>query len=167
MCPQVTQEDLDGCWQRPPKSEVLHYSHKLRLAAPVIAPAAILALVVQADAFQDSTNLPNVVSILPRTRADAIAQGRRGPTVADIFDYHLNTRPPTSTRPQPTVDFTYVEDLEDVLQPRALTGGSMQHDEDWYRLVACHDPWAGDSPLRGPVYQPGILSGKWAGRLLV
>jgi hypothetical protein len=43
-------------------------------------------------------------------------------------------------------------------------GGSKNGDEDWYRLVACHDPRDGDMPLRGVVYRLGSIAGSWAGR---
>ncbi|KAF8903700.1 hypothetical protein CPB84DRAFT_1961070 [Gymnopilus junonius] len=165
----VIPENPTGCWQPPSKSEVVHYSHRLVLSAPVVAPAAILSLVVQADTFQDSANIPGSVNRLPQNRASAIAQGRSGPTAADIIDYHLNTRPPTLKRCNPVIDPCYVESLEEEELKATVqsTGGSVTHDEDWYRLVACYDPWVGDMPLRGIVYKPGTLAGRWAGRLLV
>ena len=45
--------------------------------------------------------------------------------------------------------------------------GSKSCDDDWYRLVACHDPRDGDMPLRGVVYRLGSIAGSWAGRFQV
>lgn len=46
---------------------------------------------------------------------------------------------------------------------------SERHDEDWYRLVGCHEPFALDaeSILRGPVFSPGTFSGPWEGLISV
>ncbi|KDR78686.1 hypothetical protein GALMADRAFT_244185 [Galerina marginata CBS 339.88] len=171
LCNSLSRGDITG-WQSSPTSEIVHYSHRVQLVSPVVAPAAVLSLVVQADSFQDQTNIPLFTSQLPLTRADAITQGQTGPTVADVLDFHLNTRPPTLTRCKLVIDGEFIEDLE-VIQDAYVDSnesgrqGSFRHDEDWYRLAACHDPWIGDLPLRGVVYTPGMLAGCWAGRLLV
>ncbi|KAF8963146.1 hypothetical protein BDZ97DRAFT_1051779 [Flammula alnicola] len=154
-----------------PRSEIIHYSHRLQLAAPVIAPAAIMALVVRADSVQDLTNVPRVSHDLPRNRAEAIAQGHNGPTAADIFDFHLNNRIHIVDRCQPVLDTRFIEDLDvddesDTAASCEVNTGSKRHDQDWYRLVACHDPWVGDMPLRGVVYGLGSMAGSWAGRLI-
>lgn len=153
-------------------SEIVHYSHRLRLASPVVAPAVIQRLAVQADSFQTITNFPReLMESLPPSRADAPEGGL---TAHHVEDFHLNNRPYLFAKCHLVISTRYLEDLEvaeeDTVSEageEACRRGSLCHDADWYRIVSCHDPWQGDTPLRGVVYRPGALSGTWAGRLLV
>lgn len=154
----------------PPCCEVVHYSHRLRIVAPVVAPAAVLSLTLQADSFQDVSNLPATAQNLPHDRASAIARGVNGPTLDEIVDFHLKNRIPTMESFSPALETEYVEDFNESnkqTQDDSDAGGSKSCDEDWYRLVACHDPRDGDMPLRGVVYRLGSIAGSWAGRFQV
>lgn len=151
----------------PRRFEVVHYSHRLQIAAPVVAPAVVLSLTLQADSFQDASNIPLTARNLPHDRASAIAGGMSGPTLDDIVDFHLKNRVPTMESSLPLLETEYVENLnvcekEDEDDPDVR--GSKSCDEDWYRMVACHDPRDGDAPLRGVVYKLGSIGGSWAGR---
>ena len=153
----------------PHRCEVVHYSHRLQIAAPVVAPAVVLSLTVQADSFQDVSNLPPTAQNLPHDRASAIAQGVSGPTLDEIVDFHLKNRIPTTESFFPVLETEYVEDFDanKEIEGDSDIGGSKSCDNDWYRLVACHDPRDGDMPLRGVVYGPGSITGSWAGRFQV
>ena len=151
----------------PRRCEVVHYSHRLQIAAPVVAPAAVLSLTLQADSFQDVSNLPATAQNLPHNRASAIAQGVNGPTLDEIVDFHLKNRIPTMESLSPALETEYVEDFNESKKRAEDVGGSKSCDEDWYRLVACHDPRDGDMPLRGVVYRLGSIAGSWAGRFQV
>jgi hypothetical protein len=154
----------------PRRSEVVHYSHHLQVAAPVVAPAVVLSLTLQADSFQDISNIPVTAYNLPHDRASAVAQGAIGPTLNEILDFHLRNRIPTMESLLPVPDTEYVENLEVIAtkpEDDLGVGGSKSCDEDWYRLVACHDPRDGDMPLRGVVYRLGSIVGSWAGRFQV
>lgn len=161
------------------KNEIPHYSHRLRVVAPVIAPVAALIATVFAEREQTSETFPANLP-LPLDRADAVAQGRRGATVADVQHFHFHNRIRMPTLNSPLIDAIFSFGLGDgsevsgeggalVNAPEfsAETRGSRSHDADWYRLVSCHDPWGGSHRLRGPVYKLGSLSGSWSGRLLV
>lgn len=172
LCSGITSKALPN-WCPPPTAEITHYSHRLRLCAPVVAPAAILCLIIQADAFRDSTNIPQLTGSAPLNRSEAVARGYEGPTMEDVTDYHLNTRIHTANRRPPFVDLQFRQDIplegsesEDQCRKSGLSS-SVAYDHDWYRIVACIHPWLGDMPLRGPVFTPGILTGRWAGTLLV
>jgi len=154
----------------PRRCEVVHYSHRLQVVAPVVAPAVVLSLTLQADSFQDVSSLPASVQNLPHNRASAIAQGVTGPTLEEIVDFHLENRVPTMESPLPVLETEYLENLsvsEKQTEDDSHVGGSKRCDEDWYRLVACHDPRDGDMPLRGMVYRLGSMVGSWAGRFQV
>ena len=154
----------------PRRCEVVHYSHRLQIVAPVVAPAAVLSLTLQADSFQDVSNLPATAQNLPRNRASAIVQGVNGPTLDEIVDFHLTNRIPTMELLSPVLETEYVEDFNESkkqTEDDSDIGGSKSCDEDWYRLVACHDPRDGDMPLRGVVYRLGSIAGSWAGRFQV
>ncbi|KAF4613809.1 hypothetical protein D9613_008054 [Agrocybe pediades] len=166
LCCGISPNDL-GRWCPPPTSEIIHYSHRLQLCAPVPTPAAIMCLIVQSDSFRVPSNMPRLRDGVPRTRAQAVTEGYEGPTVADVEDYHLNTRIHTVQRlplPFGLEDVSGDGGEDDGLNESCL--GSAAWDQDWYRLVACRDPWLGDMSLRGPVFTPGTLSGQWAGTFL-
>jgi hypothetical protein len=59
----------------PPVSEVRHYSHSLKIAAPVATLAALLGYVLWIESMQTEATFPRHASNLPRDRTDAIAQG--------------------------------------------------------------------------------------------
>jgi hypothetical protein len=151
--------------------EVVHYSHRLQIAAPVVAPAAVLSLTLQADSFQDVSTLPATAQNLPHNRASAIARGVNGPTFDEIVDFHLKNRIPTMESFLPVLEAEYVEDFNEsktqTEESDSEVRASQSCDEDWYRLVACHDPRDGDMPLRGVVYRLGSIAGSWAGRFQV
>jgi hypothetical protein len=116
-----------------------------------------MALTVRLEAFQDASPLPRSTLHLPADRDAANVLGRRGPTLEDVREFHHGTR--TSFVDRCPVIFG-TSDL-----PHGE--GSKRHDEDWTRLVACYDPWVGQTTLRGIVYTPGTLSGCWSGHTLV
>ncbi|CAA7267463.1 unnamed protein product [Cyclocybe aegerita] len=155
----------------PPVCELIHYSHPLKIVAPVISSAATLLLALQTEAFQDENSFPHAVrNELPLTRADAVAQGRTGPTVEDVEEFHYNVRiatargplPPSIIRP-PNHHF----DREPMGVGDGLAQGSQRYDSDWYRLVACHDIRVdNECTLRGVIYTPGSMTGSWEGRLM-
>lgn len=135
----------------------MHYSHKLVLAAPLITVAATLITAVRTEELQTDQTFPNTARMLPQDRATAMALGAVGPTLEDITRFHFHDRicVPScgAARAQP--------------EHHHEARWSERYDEDWSRLVACHDPWIGSVPLRGKVFTPGSLSGSWAGRLMV
>jgi hypothetical protein len=99
----------------------------------------------------DISTLHPSAANLPLNRE--IANGL-GPTLEDVQEFHYGTR----TR---FVDRCRISsDVDD-------SGGSRRHDEDWSRLVSCHDPWMTEPPLRGKVYTLGSVTGCWAGRFCV
>lgn len=151
--------------------------------APVIAPVAALIAAVFAESAQTHETFPADLP-LPLDRADAVAQGRGGATVADAQHFHFHNRIRMRTLYPSSIDTVFsfgpgespevpgAEDSEggalvDALEFSAETRGSRSHDADWYRLVSCHDPWDGSHQLRGTVHKLGYLSGSWSGRLLV
>ncbi|KAJ3516509.1 hypothetical protein NLJ89_g1083 [Agrocybe chaxingu] len=154
----------------PPVCELIHYSHPLKIVAPVISSVATLLLALQTEAFQDETSFPHAVrNELPLTRADAVAQGRTGPTVEDIEHFHYNVRIPTARGPLPSIIRPPNRHFDG--QPMGmgdgLAEGSERYDSDWYRLVACHDIRVGNEcTLRGVIYTPGSMTGSWEGRLM-
>ena len=162
---------LDSLAAAPPpqKIEIRHYSHQLTIAAPVVSSAAVLALSVRIDAFKDDSNLPHIPD-LPLTRSDAVTQGWDGASVEDIHDFHLNIMIPVRRRPllvQDDLRYDIGDEDESEVEFACNESGSGRCDEDWYRLVACHDPHISDTPLRGVLYHPGSMTGRWAGRLMV
>jgi hypothetical protein len=167
----------------PTKAEILHYSHHLQVVAPVIAPVAALIATVFAERGQTHETFPTDLP-LPLDRADAVAQGRQGATVADAQHFHFHNRIRMRTLHPSSMDAIFKFGLDDgteapreeggkcgtvfdTLDLSAETRGSRSHDADWYRLVGCHDPWVGSHQLRGPVHKLGSLSGSWSGRMLV
>lgn len=144
---------------------MLHWNHKITIAAPTLTSAAFLSTVVRIEALQDAT--PQALSAqrdhLPANRAAANALGAVGKTFEDVeaFHYHVRTRfMARCSSWQWGVD-TSVSDVD----PHATS--SSRHDVMWHRLVSCYDPWDPQSALRGVVYKPGMLSGSWHGRIVV
>jgi len=141
----------------PPKAtKIIHYSHELTLAAPVLTPSALLATIVRIEAMMDTSSLHPSAAYLPLNREMANALGQTGPTLEDVREFHYGTR----TRFVDRCRIPPGADDSDL----ALQSGSARHDEDWSRLVSCHDPWMDEPPLRGKVYTLGTLSGCWTGR---
>ncbi|KAF9500079.1 hypothetical protein BDN71DRAFT_1486769 [Pleurotus eryngii] len=143
--------------------KITHYGHDIHLAVPMITTAATLGTVLRNEIRQDSQDLPNDVSSLPRNREEANTVGHRGATLEDVLEFHNENRIRVPERLPSISDVQqyFDEDEEDEDE-----GTSQQHDEDWSRLAACYDPWLEDPPLRGPVYTPGAICGSWAGRIL-
>lgn len=107
---------------------------------------------------------------LPRDRqaANALAMRSPAPTIQDVVEFRnvrigVPERCPLVLEDGNIDSFDDIEDGED----DAAARGSRRYDSDWYRLVCCHDPWADNPPLRGPVYRLGSLSGSWTGRFTV
>jgi len=96
----------------PRRSEVVHYSHCLHIVAPVVAPAVVLSLTLQADSFQEFSNIPMTAYNLPHDRASAVVQGTIGPMLGEIQDFHLRNRIPTMESLLQLPSREYVEDLE-------------------------------------------------------
>jgi hypothetical protein len=136
----------------------LHYNHELTIAAPALTSAALLATTVRVEAIQDKSPLPPQASSLPPTREVANALGLTGKTLEDVRDFQYSVR----TRFLERCD----EDADDSSSSSEIVD-SMRHDEDWYRLVCCFDPWTDQETMRGKVYTLGTLSGSWDGRIMV
>jgi hypothetical protein len=107
---------------------------------------------------------------LPRDRAEAVARGLGGPTIADIDEFQL------------TPFLNYVERCQsgsDVGTGSPLSAGpttvataatprdSARHDQEWGRVVSCVDYYARPGVLREVVFMPGMLAGCWRGFLTV
>ena len=156
LCPEL---DVPAPWASgpPPKTrKIIHYSHELTLAAPVLTSPALLATTVRLGAVMDRTP-PQFPANFPLNREMANALGITGPTLEDVREFHYNIRPRF-------VDRCHIYPDE---SDRATSSGSIRHDEDWSRLVSCHDPWMKEPPLRGKVFTVGALSGCWTGRYCV
>ncbi|KAK2462955.1 hypothetical protein APHAL10511_005007 [Amanita phalloides] len=144
----------------PPKTHVVHYSHSLTIAYPLATTAATLLWTLQSESLQDGHPLPAALRSLPPNRDIANASGHRGPTFQDIHDFHY------TVRIQEACSQRSLGASEEIFNLETSPEGSRQFDEDWSRLVACYDLCLGDVPLRGPVYQPGSLCGRWSGRFM-
>jgi hypothetical protein len=136
-------------------STVIHFGHRLTIAAPLLTPAALLALTVRLEAYQDAEPIPTSALTLPLNREAAVVVGHHGPTLEDVEEFHYHTR----TR--------FVERCSAIVAESDGVETSEQHDEDWHRLVACHNPWMAPTSLKGKVYSLGALNGCWSGRLMV
>ena len=135
-----------------PVTTIHYYGRPLRLAAPPLAPAALLNFLVRCEARQDNATLPPIVSALPATREEAIARGYPSPSLTqeDVREFHYHTR----------IHY-FNQELYDGEDP------SESLDKEWFRMVSSHDLWAVERPLRGVVYSLGTLIGDWCGRILV
>ena len=148
--------------QSPPRTEIVHYSHKLVLAPPLVTAAATLITAVRTEELQTNETFPDAALSLPRDRATAMALGAVGPTLEDITRFHFQERIRLPSRSPIIIDSEF-----EVGAVQGVSLGSERYDEDWSRLVACHDPCLGSVPLRGKVFTLGSLTGSWAGRLMV
>jgi hypothetical protein len=140
----------------------VHYSHKLVLAVPLVTVAASLITALRTEELQTNETFPDAALSLPRDRATAMALGAVGPTLEDITRFHFQERIRVPSRSPVTIDPEFDDEAI-----RGVLLGSERYDEDWSRLVACHDPWLGSEPLRGKVFTLGSMAGSWAGRLMV
>lgn len=149
MCAEFDDEIPCTTGPLPVVRDVVHYGRNIRLAAPPLAPAALLNFVVRMEARLDNNPLPSAVAQLPATRAEVNAMELPLPrlTQEDVIDFHFHTR---------TRFFGDYNDLQ-----------SARLDSEWFRLVSCHDIWAVERPLRGIFYRLGTLTGHWNGRALV
>ncbi|TFK33451.1 hypothetical protein BDQ12DRAFT_738768 [Crucibulum laeve] len=162
LCEHVEQSQVFNV-SCPPVSDIVHYSHKLTIAAPPVTSGAMLLYAMRKEAFQDDQTFPSNISNLPVDRAAAVASHREGPTIQDIIDFHYQNRVQAMERvPRRIISDFEQYDCDYEQSPQT----SRRYEEDWYRCVGCSDLWASDSPLRGIVFKPGTLSGSWAGRFL-
>lgn len=162
LCGPVDFGNRDCSGPRPPKTQIVHYSHALTIAYPLATEAATLLWVLQAELRQDEQSFPRVAHSFPPNREIGNVTDWIGPTFEDIHDFHYHVRVN-----EPSGASTIVHTSEgDSHSPEPSVEGSRRYDEDWTRLVACHDLQLGDMALRGPVYQIGSLHGCWAGRFV-
>jgi hypothetical protein len=117
---------------------------------------------VRIEELQTNETFPDAAFSLPPDRATAIALGAVGPTLEDITRFHFQERICVPSRCPVTIDPEFDDEAI-----QAMSFGSERYDEDWSRLVACHDPWVGSMPLRGKVFALGSMVGSWTGRLMV
>ncbi|KIM85033.1 hypothetical protein PILCRDRAFT_817871 [Piloderma croceum F 1598] len=160
LCP--LQEGIAAHTSGPPPkiTTLLHYNHQLTIAAPSLTSAALLAASVRIEAIQDISPLPAVSRNLPPTREIANARGLTGKTLEDVREFQYKVR--TRFLERCTLD----EDGNESGSSSEIVD-SERHDEDWYRLVCCYDPWNDQAVLRGKVWSPGTLSGSWDGRVMI
>lgn len=150
---------------------VIHYSHQLILAVPLVTSAAVLVATVQIEAHQDADSHPRSAMSLPPNRPAADALGVTGPTLDDVLEFHYRTRIHLPQRCSPLINTLFEQESKEEKDGETSSTsplmGSNRYDEDWSRLVSCYDPWTGGTPLRGKVFRIGSLCGSWAGRFLV
>lgn len=141
------------------------------MAAPLLTPVALLVWVVRLQLYLDAEFFdPNSIK-LPPDRPTANALGWHGPTIEDVVEYRSLRirgleRCPLVLEEGDNSSFDDEDDGADD-DTRPPLQGSRAYDDDWYRLVCCHDAWADNPPLRGPVYRLGSLAGSWKGRFIV
>lgn len=170
ICDQTTSLPPHCSGPQPSVTEIIHYSHKLRLAVPLATSAAALITTVRTEELQDLGRFPEAARSMPHDRASADALGMSGPTFEDISSFHFQERIHVPHRNVPVADLgfdQYNSDAEDEDKSSPLPKCSERYDEDWSRLVACHHPWMGPTALRGKMFTPGSLVGSWEGRMLV
>ncbi|KAF8840207.1 hypothetical protein BDN67DRAFT_968916 [Paxillus ammoniavirescens] len=147
-------EEVTNGFSGPPPfvTQISYFGHKLNIAVPPVTPAALLNFAVRREYWQDNSVLPARISDLPATREEAIARNLPSPrlTQEDVREFYYLTR---------TRFFEYNHNSQGVTSERL--------DKEWFRLVACHTPWAVDRPLKGVVYPLGTLVGNWCGRMLI
>ncbi|KDQ49740.1 hypothetical protein JAAARDRAFT_615232 [Jaapia argillacea MUCL 33604] len=155
---------------RPVVRQIIHYSHPLTLSSPPLTAAALLASVsrtetqlrldYQSDGYADwKANRRRQLSNHPQTRAERDALGLMCPSMEDLDDFETSSSVTFAQRLSETPTAGTEKESSDF--------GSQRFDEDWYRLVSCFDPWGDEPPLRGKVFSPGTMAGRWRGRLLV
>ncbi|RDB25822.1 hypothetical protein Hypma_006293 [Hypsizygus marmoreus] len=170
LCERITSTPTHCSGPLPPLSVVTHYGHELTLAAPTLTCAATLVTTVLFEALSNSQTFPNNAYHLPADRASA-GPNFVGPTLEDLLRFHFDERIHVPGRCAPTLDLNFdqgdsEEELKSETNPPSLCG-SKRYDEDWSRLVSCHDPrLVTPSPLRGIMFTIGCLAGSWEGRLL-
>ncbi|KAF9460340.1 hypothetical protein BDZ94DRAFT_1284000 [Collybia nuda] len=169
ICDQTTS--IPPHCSGPPASatEIIHYSHKLKLVVPLAVSAAVLITTVRTEELQDWRTFPEPAPSMPLDRGAADTLGVAGPTVEDISSFHFQERISVPRQAVPAIDLSFDQfSPEGTIEiPPSGSEGSERYDEDWSRLVACHDPWMGPTPLRGKMFTPGSLVGSWEGRMLV
>ncbi|KAF5379763.1 hypothetical protein D9615_005748 [Tricholomella constricta] len=169
LCEGVTSTPTNSSGPSPPCAKISHFSHKLVLAVPIITSAATLLTTVYTEALQTLRPLPPTANTLPADRATANALGLGGPTYEDLSRFHFLERIHASTRCTPITDVTLesLEEEDEEYELESPLDGSWRYEEDWSRLVNCHDPRGIPSPLRGKVHTIGSLAGSWEGRLIL
>ncbi|KAJ7133407.1 hypothetical protein C8R44DRAFT_899892 [Mycena epipterygia] len=129
----------------------VHFSARPVIIPPLVTVAAKLVY------FSRRETVPFIVPPhLPLNREHALAAGitRVSPNQDDILEVnaHLNAHLP-EVRP----GWGTPPDGEPL---------SMRWDSDWWRLRKCFSMWREPDRRLGPVYEPGIFTGLWQGRML-
>ncbi|EIN03979.1 hypothetical protein PUNSTDRAFT_128535 [Punctularia strigosozonata HHB-11173 SS5] len=175
-CPHDVSPHLPTDGQPPPLLHTTYLNHPLSARVPPLTPAASAAYLAR---FESREVLDPAQFALPRTRADADALRRAGPTMEDVarlrrVRLQLPRRGPPDGIKSVDVEMMFDEeraagdDDDDDEGEGEQEDASEQHDALWYRLVACVDPCAEEStPLRGVVHDLGSLGGCWHGRMVV
>ncbi len=174
----------------PSVKRITHFSRPLTVSAPILTAAALLSWMVRQELVQAAEPLDlESFSEIPPTRAAAIALNRPGPTLEDILTYreqrvacpHRTPLPASAswdTFDRVTCAIREEEDEdedneldEDIVEPGSEHqfdfSDSRDHEADWYRTVSCVNMFSLYRPLRGVVFSPGSLTGRWAGQFLV
>ncbi|KAJ8520732.1 hypothetical protein ONZ45_g2457 [Pleurotus djamor] len=144
----------------PPATRTTHYTHPLTLSLPLLSTSATLLYISRGETNLDERGPPDT-SRMPSSREEADLVGVRA-TAGDVREaWGVRVGVPCVERGEE--DDADGEDEEEEEEEE-----SRKYDTDWSRLVSCYDPWnEEESPLRGPVYRPGTLSGTWSGRFIV
>lgn len=137
----------------PPRTTIIHYSHKLTIAAPLLVQAATLLYTAHVEELQTSLVLQFPSGSTPTAQERA------------VNEFHYETRL-QMVQKNASIQFRRCFDSNCVAGANRECP-SVQMDEDWYRIISCHSLRMGAYPLRGIVFQPGTLAGSWKGRLLV
>lgn len=127
--------------------EMTYFGEPITFKCPNLGLFAILSYFVRTESR--SVSIP---PHLPLTRAEAIAQGRAGPTQEDItfFNSKCKTRFANSTPAEAW---------------KAITR-SRRHDPDWFRAVSLPRLLDGSSSQQ-ILHLPGTFTGQWTGSHIV
>lgn len=155
----------------PSTRRLIHYGNQLNIAAPLLTPAALLVWIVRVQSYADVEPFDATAMKLPPNRQTADLVGWRGPTIEDVVEYR-KIRVGAPERCALNLEDGEDDNFDgdgggaDETNGEESRHGSRRYDNDWYRLVSCHDPWADNLPLRGAVFRIGSLAGSWGGRFL-
>lgn len=137
----------------PPRTTVVHYSNKLTIGAPLLVSTATLLYTAHVEELQTSLVLPT-----PSGPTGTVQQRA-------VNEFHYETRLQMAQKIALTPFRCCFDSNRAAGTSRECP--SVQMDEEWYRMISCHSLRMGAHPLRGIVFQPGMLTGSWKGRLLV
>ncbi|KAF8896693.1 hypothetical protein BD779DRAFT_1497292 [Infundibulicybe gibba] len=166
--PMHPEHDSEPLYQ-PRAVEIIHYSHNLTLAVPLVTSAAVLITTLCSEVYQDLNPIQESMHELPADRDTANALDIIGATVQDVVEFHSHTRIHDPGRCRPEISLHFDEDQGDESggsRDEIPPGNSSGYDEDWVRLVSCYNPYGDNPSLRGRVFQIGSLAGSWEGRFL-